>query len=39
MVCCELCSLHMQLNDKTDNLIASAIFADGAGCKHPPGSG
>ena len=31
VVCCELCSLHLQMNEKIDNLIASAIFADGAG--------
>lgn len=31
LVCCELCSLHMQLSDKVDNLIATALFSDGAG--------
>jgi predicted naringenin-chalcone synthase len=31
MVCCELCSLHMQLSDVPDQLVAAAIFADGAG--------
>jgi predicted naringenin-chalcone synthase len=31
MVCTELCTLHMQLNDAIDNLIASALFSDGSG--------
>lgn len=31
VVCTELCTLHMQLNDKVDNLIATALFADGSG--------
>jgi len=31
VVCCELCSLHMQFNSVIDNLIASALFSDGAG--------
>ena len=31
LVCCELCSLHMQLDDRIDNLVGSALFADGAG--------
>jgi acyl-CoA synthetase (AMP-forming)/AMP-acid ligase II/predicted naringenin-chalcone synthase/acyl carrier protein len=31
VVCCELCSLHMQMNTKVDNLIGSALFSDGAG--------
>lgn len=31
LVCCvELCSLHMQFTDRTDRLIANALFADGA---------
>ena len=25
MVCCELCSLHMQLSDVPDSLVASAV--------------
>lgn len=31
VVCTELCTLHMQLNDRVDNLIATALFADGSG--------
>jgi predicted naringenin-chalcone synthase len=31
VICLEICSLHMQLNDNSDNLIGSAIFADGCG--------
>lgn len=31
VVCCELCSLHLQMNEKVDNLIASALFSDGCG--------
>jgi len=31
VVCTELCTLHMQLSDKIDNLIGSALFADGSG--------
>lgn len=31
MVCCELSSLHMQLSDKPDQLVATGIFADGSG--------
>jgi len=31
LVCTELCSLHMQLDDRIDNLIGSALFADGSG--------
>lgn len=31
MVCTELCSLHMQLDDRIDNLVGSAIFGDGSG--------
>ena len=31
LVCCvELCSLHMHYSDRTDQLIANALFADGA---------
>ena len=30
LVCTELCSLHMQLDDRTDNLVGSALFADGS---------
>ena len=31
LVCTELCSLHMQLDDRIDNLVGSALFADGSG--------
>ena len=31
VVCTELCSLHMQLDDRVDNLVGSAIFSDGSG--------
>lgn len=31
MVCTELCSLHMQLDDRIDNMVGSALFADGSG--------
>lgn len=31
VVCCELCSLHMQLRDDVDNLIGSVLFSDGCG--------
>jgi len=30
-VCTELCSLHLQLDDRVENLVASALFADGSG--------
>lgn len=32
LLCCvELCSLHMHYSDRVDQLIANALFADGAG--------
>lgn len=31
LVCTELCSLHMQLDARIDNLVGSALFADGSG--------
>jgi len=31
VVCTELCTLHLQLNDKVDNLIATSLFGDGSG--------
>ena len=31
LVCTELCSLHMQLDGRVDNLVGSALFADGSG--------
>jgi predicted naringenin-chalcone synthase len=31
LVCTELCSLHMQLDDRIENLVASSLFADGSG--------
>jgi predicted naringenin-chalcone synthase len=30
LVCTELCSLHMQLDDRIDNLVGSSLFADGS---------
>lgn len=30
VVCVELCSLHMRADDNVQNLVASALFADGA---------
>ena len=30
VVCCELCTLHMQLDPRVDNIVAAAIFGDGA---------
>lgn len=30
LVCCELCSLHMRTDDGPQNLVASALFSDGA---------
>ena len=30
LVCTELCSLHMQLDPRIDNLIGSALFSDGS---------
>jgi len=29
-VCCELCSLHFQMDKRTDNLVGGSIFADGS---------
>lgn len=29
-VCCELCSLHFQMDRRTDNLVGGSLFADGA---------
>ncbi len=43
LVCVELCSLHMRLEDSPQNQVASALFADGAaaavlaGSDHPIG--
>jgi predicted naringenin-chalcone synthase len=31
VVCTELCSLHLQMDDRVENLVASALFADGSG--------
>jgi predicted naringenin-chalcone synthase len=31
VLCLELCSLHFQPSDDTENVVVSAIFADGAG--------
>ena len=30
VVCLELCSLHLQISEEPDNLLANALFADGA---------
>jgi predicted naringenin-chalcone synthase len=30
VICLELCSLHMQINDKPDCILANSLFADGA---------
>lgn len=30
VVCLELCTLHMQINDEPDNILANSLFADGA---------
>lgn len=30
VVCLELCSLHMQINDQPDCILANSLFADGA---------
>lgn len=31
VVCAELCSLHLEASDDPDTIVASAVFADGAG--------
>lgn len=30
VICLELCSLHMQINDQPDSILANSVFADGA---------
>lgn len=30
VVCLELCTLHMQVNDQPDSILANSLFADGA---------
>jgi len=30
VMCLELCSLHLQLNDREDSLLANSLFSDGA---------
>ncbi|WP_009958012.1 type III polyketide synthase [Verrucomicrobium spinosum] len=30
VVCLELCSLHLQINDQPDSILANSLFADGA---------
>ncbi len=30
VMCLELCSLHMQINEKPDSILANSLFADGA---------
>jgi len=43
VLCLELCSLHIQLGDREDQLLANALFADGAGAAlvsaRPPAQG
>ena len=43
VVCLELCSLHLQLREEPDSLLANALFADGVAAAvisaHPPPSG
>jgi len=43
ILCLELCSLHIQLGDREDQLLANALFADGAGAAlvsaRPPAAG
>ena len=31
VVCLELCTLHLQLDDNSDSLLSASLFADGAG--------
>ncbi|HYF37993.1 MAG TPA: type III polyketide synthase [Prosthecobacter sp.] len=31
VVCLELCTLHLQVNDNPDSILANSLFADGAG--------
>lgn len=30
VICLELCTLHMQINDQPDSILANSVFADGA---------
>lgn len=30
VICLELCTLHMQINDQPDSILANSLFADGA---------
>jgi predicted naringenin-chalcone synthase len=43
VVCLEFCSLHLQVSDAPDSIIANSLFADGAACAvvsgRPPASG
>ena len=43
VLCLELCSLHIQLSDREDQLLANALFADGAAAAlvsaRPPAAG
>ena len=43
IVCVELCSLHMQLKDDLDSVVANSVFADGAAAaivnSRPPEAG
>lgn len=31
VICLELCTLHLQVNDSPDSILANSLFADGAG--------
>ncbi len=43
VMCIELCSLHLQINEREDSLLANALFADGLGAAivsgRPPAPG
>ncbi len=30
IICCELCSLHLQITDEMDQILAASVFSDGA---------
>jgi predicted naringenin-chalcone synthase len=32
VMCLEFCSLHLQVSDEPDSIVANSLFADGAGC-------
>lgn len=43
VICLELCTLHMQVNDQADSILANSLFADGAAAAlvsaRPPAAG